>query len=116
DRLERLVDRYGAEIPRRGVGPITVPGALRGWAELARLGARLDRSAHLATAIEAAGGGVTVSSSLAMCLAAEWPTLDDPDARAAFGVDGRPLRRGERLVQPQLARTLERLQRDGFDA
>ncbi|GGA70187.1 gamma-glutamyltranspeptidase [Pseudoclavibacter endophyticus] len=116
ESLEQLVDRYGAEIPRRGVGPITVPGALRGWAVLAEVGARLGRSAHLGTAIEAARDGVTVSSSLAMCLAAEWATLDDPDARAALGIEDRPLRRGERLMQPALARTLELLERDGFDA
>ena len=106
----------GGEVPERGVGSITVPGAVSAWHVMAeRWGSR-----PAAAAIEVAAGlaedGVPVARSLAGALEYE-PGLVAADAgmRGVFMRDGRILRMGDTLVQPALAATLRRLARNGAD-
>lgn len=113
---EALVARHGAALPVRGIDTVTVPGALRGWAAIESLGARLSRSQRLASARTAAREGVPVAASLALCLASEWTAILDDGFRRVFGRSGRALQRGEILVQSALADTLDVLVAEGTGA
>ncbi|MBB5232954.1 gamma-glutamyltranspeptidase/glutathione hydrolase [Deinococcus budaensis] len=63
--LDALAERHGGEMPRHGWTPVTVPGAVRGWADLhARFG-RLPFAEVLAPAIRLARGGYPLSPVLA---------------------------------------------------
>jgi gamma-glutamyltranspeptidase/glutathione hydrolase len=90
-------------VPQRGIGSATVPGAPAGWRALAtRFGTR--SVADLArSAVRLAGDGVERSPGLArMTRWSEGLLESDPDAKRIFLAPGR-------LVQPELARTLETL-------
>ena len=109
------------DLPRRGPLSITVPGAVRSWADQHRRFGRLSRARILAPAIELARGGF-----------AAWPGFIDAVERTAaeiapqLGADagyfavyrplGRAWRPGERVRLPALAATLTTLADDGFDA
>ena len=108
-------------IPLRGPHAITVPGAVRSWAEAHRRFGRLSRAAVLGPAIELARGGfpawdgfIEAVESTASIVAA---TLG-PDAGffAVYRPAGRAWRPGERVRLPALAATLARLADEGFDA
>ncbi|PNY82385.1 gamma-glutamyltransferase family protein [Deinococcus koreensis] len=63
--LEALQERHGGEMPRHGWTPVTVPGGVRGWADLhARFG-RLEFAQVLAPAIRYARDGYPLSPVLA---------------------------------------------------
>jgi gamma-glutamyltranspeptidase / glutathione hydrolase len=104
-----------------GMGPasVGVPGSVAGL-ELAhdRFG-RLPRAEVMAPAIELAQGH-TLYPHQARLLAGSFDALwRDPAARAIFGRGRKPLLAGERLVQRDLAATLQRISehgRDGFYA
>ncbi|MCZ9344655.1 gamma-glutamyltransferase family protein, partial [Streptomyces sp. TRM76130] len=63
-RLRAAADR----MPAGGPHTVTVPGAVAGWAELARLGARLPLARVLAPATDLAAHGVAVSEGLARAI------------------------------------------------
>ncbi len=108
-------------VPVRGGLPITVPGAVRSWADAHQRFGRLTRAEILAPAIDLAREGF-----------AAWPEFAAavegvaPDVAAALGADagffavyrphGRPWNLGERVRLPALAATLEHLAADGFEA
>ncbi len=121
-RAEPYLAADGAFVPERSTaGPLSVavPGSPAGLAALrARFGSGRFTLAQLAApAIALARDGFRVDAWLARDLA-------EPDVRAemnaaaqaVFFPDGRPLREGERLVQTDLARTLDRLGREGPQA
>jgi gamma-glutamyltranspeptidase len=104
-------------MPIRGPVPITVPGAVAGWAALHRSGARLPWGDAFTTAIGLATDGVEVSGSLAGELAEPGaPFRDDPGLGAIFFPTGEPATVGSVVRQPALARTLELLATEGPDA
>lgn len=113
---DALRNRY-AEIPDAGVDSITVPGVIAGWQRVHELGARLPLAELLAPAIEAAAEGVSVSGSLARGIQFRHAVLmRDPGMREVFLPGGTPLTKDQRLVQPRLSRTLERLVREGLQS
>ncbi len=93
-----------------------VPGSVAGLNfALERFG-KLQRTHVLTPAIELAKNGHPLGRRQATVLGWAWPQLSrDPAAKKVFGRAGRPLKRGERLIQPALAQTLERI-RDYGDA
>ena len=105
-------ERGLAEIPLRGVVPatVTVPGAVDGWCEAHARHGRLPLAADLAAAVGYAREGFPVTPRLA-----EWTERNadvlaaDPAAARIFLAEGRRPAAGRRLVNPDLARTLERL-------
>ena len=108
-------------IPIRGPAAITVPGAVRSWADAHDRFGRLGAEVLLAPAIELAHDGVPVSARFARTVELAAPVLETalgPDATvlAVMRPNGRRWRPGERLRQPALAATLERLASDGFAA
>jgi gamma-glutamyltranspeptidase/glutathione hydrolase len=104
-----------AALPFRGPLTITVPGAVRSWADAhARFG-RLPWADLLAPAIELAGGGFPADDHFARAVEGSAPVFArelGAGARgwaATYRPHGRPWRPGERVRLPALAATLERL-------
>src|SRR5699024_1002596 len=48
--LAELREKHGDKLPLRGIDTITVPGGVRGWEELHKLGANLSWSEHFEVA------------------------------------------------------------------
>jgi gamma-glutamyltranspeptidase / glutathione hydrolase len=106
-------------MPLRGGLAVTVPGAVRSWADAhARFG-RLSRSALLEPAIELAADGFPAWEGFIEAVERSAPIF-----RAALGSEaawfrvyrpaGRPWRRGERVRLPALGETLRRIADHGW--
>ena len=105
------VDRQRAT---RGLQSTAVPGTVAGLVLAQRCYGRLPLAQVLAPAVALARQGVPVSRQLSLSLRAGSALLQaDPTSRALFFPGGRPLQPGQRLVQPALADTLERIARGG---
>jgi len=85
----------------RGPGSVTVPGAVRGWADLAERYGRLGLDAAVADAIDLAERGVAATERVAE----SWAASD----RAPWPAP----RMGEVYALPELARTLRLIEREG---
>ncbi len=111
------LDAAGRYIPASstdGFRAAGVPGTVRGLNAAWRHAGRLPWAALLEPAIALATEGFPVSADLARRLAAESARLAvHPATTAVFFRDGRPLREGEQLVQPDLAATLRRIAAGG---
>jgi gamma-glutamyltranspeptidase/glutathione hydrolase len=104
-------------IPLRGLNAITVPGQVHAWFEAHKRWGRLPVARLLARAIEYATDGFAIGPGLAkaMALHAEW-MRHFPTTSAQFLNKGRPYQVGEILRQPNAARTLAAVGKDGPDA
>lgn len=108
-------------LPLRGPLAVTIPGAVRSWGDAHRRFGRLSRDAILGPAIELARGGFPawdgfiagVETMTPLALAAVGSEADFP---RVYRPHGRPWRPGELVRLPALAKTLERLALEGFDA
>jgi gamma-glutamyltranspeptidase/glutathione hydrolase len=99
---------------RVGPGAAGVPGSLAGlqlaWAKYGSL----PWNSLVAPAVRLAREGFVVDADLAAVLVDETPVLSRfPATAAIFLPGGRPLAAGDRLVQPDLARTLDEVARSG---
>jgi gamma-glutamyltranspeptidase/glutathione hydrolase len=104
-------------MPDTGLLTVTVPGAVRAWADALRRHGTITLADALEPAITYADQGFAVSEKLAADIAAAAPRIAaDPELAALFLPGGRPLQPGELLRQPDLARTLQLLAREGADA
>ncbi|MCW2380928.1 gamma-glutamyltranspeptidase/glutathione hydrolase [Sphingobium sp. B2D3B] len=117
-----LGDAYAglSAIPWRGpLAANTVAGTVSGW-DLARSSLASPFPLHrlLADAIAHAEQGVAVTAGGAELAASKSDELTCvPGAyRTIFEPEGRPLREGDTLRQPQLAETLRMLAKDGLDS
>lgn len=91
-----------------------IPGAVAGLLEAHAKWGKLPRAQVMAPAIALARDGFIVSPLLARTAEASRAKLTaDSAAAALFLPGGQALRPGERLVQAQLAQTLEAIARDG---
>jgi gamma-glutamyltranspeptidase/glutathione hydrolase len=105
------VDRRRAT---RSLQSTAVPGTVAGLLLAQRCYGRLPLAQVLKPAIELAAGGVPVSRPFSQSLQAGAALLEaDPTSRALFFPGGRVLQPGQRLIQSQLASTLERIARQG---
>jgi gamma-glutamyltranspeptidase/glutathione hydrolase len=106
------------DIPYRGAGAVTVPGALSGWAALLEEYGTLSLGEALAPAIEIARGGFPVTA----IIAGQWRDTEDilredPGARATFLLDGdRGPEAGEWFRNPDLAASFALIAREGPEA
>ncbi len=112
--------RAGLEtVPLRGPRSVTIPGAVRSWADAHRRFGRLPAAAILAPAIELAERGFpawtaliesveAVAGSVAEALGSDAPFF------AIYRPNGRPWRPGELIRLPALAGTLRRLAEVGL--
>jgi gamma-glutamyltranspeptidase/glutathione hydrolase len=107
---------FDAMIKGGAHGPVAVgiPGSPAGLSLLHSEFGRLPFARNLARAITLARDGHAFGKRQAELLARVWPVFSkDPAARAIFGKGKHPIAAGTRLVQPDLAGTLERLARLG---
>jgi gamma-glutamyltranspeptidase/glutathione hydrolase len=105
------------DVPYRGPGSVTVPGAVAGWEALVGEYGNLSLAEVLAPAIELAEGGFPVSP----IIAGQWANLvgvleDDPGAAATYLMDGEAPEAGEWFRNPDLAGTLRMISDGGADA
>lgn len=119
-RSEMYLDAQGTFVPERTTrGPVSVavPGSPAGLFELHRRFGKLTFASVAAPAIELARDGFQVDAWLAKDLASP-DVLEEFNsaARELFFPRGKPLAEGDRLVQPELARTLERFANEGPSA
>jgi len=109
-------ERGLSEIPYRGVVPatLTVPGSVDTWCEAHAAHGRLTLARDLAAAVECARDGFPVSARLAEATAKTADVLRGcADAARLFLPGGVPPRAGQRLRNPDLARTLEAIAGEG---
>ncbi len=116
-----LRDAGLTRIPARGPLAITVPGAVRSWGDAHAAYGRLSRDAILGPAIDLARGGFPAWDGFIESVEGMAPRVAETLGADAgffevFRPLGRPWRPGERVRLPALARTLETLAVDGFDA
>lgn len=105
-----------SEMPRTGIHSVTVPGAVRAWADALRRHGTITLDDALAPAIRYAEHGFAVSKKLAADIAASRDRIAEDAALAAvFLPDGAPPEPGTLLYQRDLARTLQQIARDGAD-
>ncbi len=111
------VDASGRAIPRAsldGARAAAIPGLPAGLAHLARHYGRLPLSVSLAPAIALARDGFALDARFAnVARLAAGRLQRDVRTAAVFMPQGRPPVEGDRLRQPALAATLERLATDG---
>jgi gamma-glutamyltranspeptidase/glutathione hydrolase len=107
-------------IPLLGPLAVTVPGAVRSWADAHRRWGRLSRDAVVAAAIEHASAGFAAWSGLVNAVEATNANLGregwTDGFRSVWRPEGRAWRTGELVRLPALAATLRTLAIDGFDA
>jgi gamma-glutamyltranspeptidase len=110
--------RHGGWLPARGADSVTVPGGVRGWEMLRRLGSRLTWARTLAPAECAARTGAPVAPSLAAHIAdtENADLFGTEDFERVFRPGGTSLRAGDAFVQPALADSFAALREDGPDA
>jgi gamma-glutamyltranspeptidase/glutathione hydrolase len=116
-RADLYLDKAGAVIEgqsTRGWRAVAVPGTVAGLELARRSYAKLSRARLMAPAIALARDGFVLDAGDAEFLAsgAEDFVRDRASARI-FLNKGKPWKRGERLLQKDLARTLSRIARDG---
>lgn len=101
-----------------GPNPVGVPGTLAGLWQAHRRYGRLSWKTVLEPAIRRAREGFPITQRFAEVLASEWPRISRFAATVAIFSDGEgaPLKQGRLLRQPVLARTLERIAREGAPA
>jgi gamma-glutamyltranspeptidase len=98
----------------RGPFTVTVPGAVGGWHALSEFGSRFGLQRAFEPAISIAADGLPVARSLAAAILDERKILlGDPGCANVFYPSGRPLREGDSLRQPALARTLAAIAEEG---
>jgi gamma-glutamyltranspeptidase/glutathione hydrolase len=112
---QALLERGYSEVPIHGAEPITVPGALSGWAALLERYGTLSLAEALQPAIELAEGGFPVTPIIARLWAGEVEKLkQDEGARATYLIDGdRAPAAGEWFRNPDLAATLKAIAQQG---
>ncbi|MSR61471.1 MAG: gamma-glutamyltransferase [Planctomycetes bacterium] len=118
-KAELFLDEQGRSVPARSLESglaVGVPGSPRGLYEFHKKLGRLPFRELVAPAIALARDGFVVDRWLAADLAEERDKLAaHPGTKALFFAGEAPLPTGARLVQRELARTLERYAADGAD-
>jgi len=114
--LAASLDRFADGIPGTGVLAATVPGLLRGLADLQEAFGRRDLASLMRPAIRLAEEGFPVHRQLARNTAERASLLaKDAGASALFLPAGAPLAEGSRFVQPALASVLHRVAERGVE-
>src|SRR5438128_10866743 len=115
--IEFLTSRGMTTMPQTGIHSVTVPGAVSGWMALHEKFGRASFDTILSAAIAHAENGFPVSEITALEWLGSVPALQvDRSAAALYLPGGRPPASGDLFRNPDLARTLRAIARDGRDA
>jgi gamma-glutamyltranspeptidase / glutathione hydrolase len=111
------LDKEGNEIPRRsldGIFAAGVPGLVAGVLEFHQKHGKLPLKVVLAPAIELAQKGFKVYPELAKALKVREKVLASfPSSKKIFFKKGRVLKLGDHLIQKDLAKTINRIAKNG---
>lgn len=110
-----FLDPDGNPIPKKSVlGPwsAAVPGMVFGLLSIQRKYGRLPLEEVLEPAIQASENGFAVYEDLAKSIQTNWEHMN-PEMKVVFGRDGKPLLRGEALVQKDLGSAIRRIAKNG---
>jgi len=104
------------EIPERGILTVTIPGALHGWAQALERYGTLSLGDVFEDAIEYAENGYPVTE----IIAGEWREaetllLSSESSSKTFLINGRAPRPGQIFMNRDLARTYQKIVRDGIE-
>ncbi len=97
---------------RRGAKAVSTPGNVNAWAAMHDAYGVLPWPDLLAPAIRLAREGFVVDEQTASLIQAAWEDFPE-HARSFYGRDGGPLGSGDRLIQADLAASLEMVAREG---
>ncbi len=108
------LDKYQASgIPMKGILSVSVPSLLKGWTEAHARYGTLSLSEVMQPALELAANGFPVGLLLAKNIAADPMICEFPTSAAVYARAGRPIRAGEIVYQENLAKTYEKILREG---
>ena len=107
---------YSSDVHHRSAKSVGVPGTVAGFERAHKLYGDMDWQWLVSPAVAIAEEGFELSESLARSLAGFLERrARTPATVAQFSKDGTPYAEGETLRQPDLARTLRRIQGEGRD-
>ena len=114
--INEFRERGMDEIPERGILAVTVPGALHGWAQALKRYGTFRLGDVFEDAIGCAENGYPVTE----IIAGEWRDaenllLSSGDSSKTYLIDGRAPRPGQIFVNKDLARTYQKIVRDGIE-
>jgi len=118
-RIPRAVDSdvFRAPTPnylenRRGAKSVSTPGNVHAWEAMSREYGQLEWEKLFKPAIQAAKQGFEISSSLSRLIKRAFPSFPG-HAQTFYGRNGNPLKKGERLIQKDLARSFQLIAQHG---
>jgi gamma-glutamyltranspeptidase len=112
--IEAAHDAGLTEMPVRGAWTVTVPGAIDSWREAHERHGRLPWASLFEPAIELAGDGFPASETWLRAISSGTSLFGTGfDWARTFRPAGREWRLGERVVLPNLARTLRQIADEG---
>ncbi len=114
--VEAIRERGLPAIPFIGPLAVSVPGCVDAWAALGGRYGTLGLGELLKPAIALAADGFPVSDLLAQTIRERAPVIEDPEWHRIYAPGGEAPRAGDRLRQPDLARSLSLVAEGGADA
>jgi gamma-glutamyltranspeptidase/glutathione hydrolase len=107
---------YSARIHHSSLEAVGVPGTVAGWDKAHRLFGKTEWSRLVAPAVKLAADGFRLSERQAESFASLIRRMDRyPATVGKFSKDGAPYAEGDTWKQPDLAKTLRRIQKHGRD-
>lgn len=102
------------EFKKNRVGPksISTPGNVNAWDAMSREYGNLKWNELFGSAIEVATEGFVLDERTAFMIDYSWKDFPE-HAKTFYGKDGKPLKQGRRLIQSDLAASLQRLADEG---
>jgi len=100
---------------RRGPMAVSTPGNVAAWEALSKTYGKLAWPELFQAAVRLAGEGFILDERFAMFLEKAFPEFPS-HAKAFYGVDGKPLKKGDRLFQKDLSHSLESIAKEGAKA
>ena len=103
-------------IPAKGILSVSVPGLVDAWMASHEKYGTLSRAEVFDAAIDLSENGFPVTHVLSGVIAGDRLLCEFPDSQAVFAPGGAPMRPGQILRQPGLARTFQAIVDGGRDA
>jgi gamma-glutamyltranspeptidase/glutathione hydrolase len=100
---------------RRGPKAVSTPGNVNAWQAMSKEYGQLKWQNLFTPAVKLAQDGFIISERTARMIESAWPAFPE-HAKAFYGHEGQPLQAGDRLVQSDLAESLELIAEQGAAA
>ncbi|NIM90085.1 MAG: gamma-glutamyltransferase [Candidatus Aminicenantes bacterium] len=100
---------------RRGPKAVSTPGNVNAWEAMSKTYGVLEWSTLFQKAIKVAEEGYIINGRTVRMIQSAFKTFPE-HAKSIYGNKGRPLKKGERLVQKDLAKSLKIVAREGAKA